>query len=144
MKSKIKVSVLGATGMVGQIYISLLNDHPWFEVVDIAASKNSSGKSFEEVLKNRWKIKKNISDNINKLIIRDVFDFNLIPKNVQLVFTAAELESKMKTQELEFEYAKRGFAVVSNTSANRWTDDVPMIIPEINSDHLNIIKKQQR
>ena len=144
MKSKIKVSVLGATGMVGQIYISLLNDHPWFKVVDIAASKNSSGKSFEEALKTRWEIKKNISNNIKKLTIRDVFDFDSIPNNVQIIFTAAELESKIKTQQLEFEYAKRGFAVVSNTSANRWTDDVPMIIPEINSDHLNIIKIQQK
>lgn len=130
--------------MVGQIYISLLLNHPWFQIVDIAASKKSSGKSFKEVLKNRWKIKTNFPDQINNLVVRDIFDFNSIPNDVQIVFTAAELEDKIKTQELEFKYANHGYSVVSNTSANRWTDDVPMIIPEINSDHLEIIEKQQK
>ena len=143
MNSKIKVSVLGGTGMVGQIYISLLSKHPWFQIVDIAASERSSGKTFKEVLKDRWKIKKNFPNEINNILIRNIFDFNSIPNDVELIFSAAELENKLKTQKLEFEYAKNGFSVVSNTSANRWTDDVPMIIPEINSDHLDILKIQQ-
>ena len=143
MNSKIKVSVLGGTGMVGQIYISLLSKHPWFQIVDIAASERSSGKTFKEVLKDRWKLKKNFPNQINNILIRNIFDFNSIPKDVELIFSAAELENKLKTQKLEFEYAKNGFSVVSNTSANRWTDDVPMIIPEINSDHLDILKIQQ-
>jgi len=144
MNSKIKVSVLGGTGMVGQIYISLLLNHPWFEIIDIGASKKSSGKSFKEVLKDRWKVKTNFPDEINNLVVRDIFDFNSIPNDVQIVFTAAELENKIKTRELEFKYANHGYSVVSNTSANRWTEDVPMIIPEINSDHLDIIQKQQK
>ena len=93
MNSKIKVSVLGGTGMVGQIYISILSKHPWFQIVDIAASERSSGKTFKEVLKDRWKIKKNFPNEINNILIRDIFDFNSIPNDVELIFSAAELEN---------------------------------------------------
>jgi len=143
LKSKIKVSVLGATGIVGQNYLSLLDNHPWFSVVDVAASKNNSGKIFSNAVNGKWALKNNIPASVQDLVVRDVFDFESIPDDVRCVFSAVDLPSKEDTKKLEFDYAKKGFALISNNSANRLTNDVPMIIPEINSHHTDVIPIQQ-
>ena len=141
---KIPVSVIGATGMVGQKYIELLSYHPWFEIVDIGASPNSSGKKYKEAVKRTWSMESEIPNDIKKLVLRDANDLNNIPKNVRCIFSAIELDNKIDTKNLEFEYAAKGYAVISNSSANRMTDDVPMIIPEINYNHADVIPIQQR
>ena len=143
LKNKIKVSVLGATGIVGQNYLSLLDNHPWFSVVDVAASKNNSGKIFSNAVNGKWALKNNIPASVQDLVVRDVFDFESIPADVRCVFSAVDLPSKENTKKLEFDYAKKGFALISNNSANRLTNDVPMIIPEINSHHTDVIPIQQ-
>ena len=144
LKKKINVSVLGATGIVGQNYLSLLDNHPWFNVIDVAASKHSSGKKFYDAVKAKWFLKNNIPAKVRDIIVRDVFDFESIPPGVSCVFSAMSLSSKEDTRRIEFEYAQRGFALISNDSANRFTDDVPMIIPEINPHHADVIPIQQK
>ena len=141
---KIKVSVLGATGMVGQRFLTLLNNHPWFEVIDIAASKNSENKSYHEAVKNKWALNEPIPEFTKKLILRHVEDFEKIPKQVRIVFSAVDLLQKKDTRNFEFQYAKYGYALISTSSANRKIKRVPMIIPEINHEHLKIIKEQQK
>ena len=141
---KIKVSILGATGMVGQRFILLLNNHPWFEIVDIAASENSANKSYENAAKSKWVMNDPIPENIKGLNLRSVENFNSIPKGVKIVFSAVDLSEKEKTRMFEFKYAKKGYAVISTSSANRGSDDVPMLIPEINHEHLDILKIQQK
>ena len=143
MDKKIKVSLLGATGMVGQNYIRLLNNHPWFEIIDLAASYRSAGKTYSEIIGKNWLMQEPMPKRISNLIVRDVQDFDSIPKNVNCVFSAISLNNEKKTRELEFDYAKKNFPLISNNSANRGTNDVPMIIPEINPDHLDIIPIQQ-
>ncbi len=144
MNKKIKVSVLGATGMVGQNYLRLLHNHPWFEVVDLAASPRSSGKSFKDAIGENWLMPGEIPDNLKQRSVRDVKDLDSIPEEVSCIFTAMDLQNKNETKALEFSYAKSGYPVISNSSANRWTEDVPMIIPEINPEHANIIPIQQK
>ncbi len=144
LKSKIKVSVLGATGMVGQRFILLLNNHPWFEIIDIAASKKSENKSYEEAVKNKWVMSEPIPDNIKYLTLRNVNDLKSMPKKVKVVFSAVDLSEKQETRKFEFRYAKEGYAVISTSSANRKSPDVPMLIPEINHNHLDILKVQQK
>tara|TARA_E500000075_G_C6967833_1_gene308992 strand:+ start:366 stop:1478 length:1113 start_codon:yes stop_codon:yes gene_type:complete len=141
---KIKVSILGATGMVGQRFILLLNNHPWFEVVDIAASENSANKSYKNAVQSKWVMDDPIPENIKNLNLRSVENFNSIPKEVKIVFSAVDLSDKEKTRMFEFKYAKKGYAVISTSSANRESDDVPMLIPEINHEHLDILKVQQK
>ena len=143
MLNKLKVSVLGATGVVGQRFLTLLNNHPWFEVVDIAASKYSENKPYHEAVKGKWALKENIPDYANNLILRNVEDFKKIPKNVKIIFSAVDFPQKESTRNFEFKYAKKGYAFISTSSANRKIDNVPMIIPEINYEHLKIIKYQQ-
>ena len=143
MNQKIKVSVLGATGMVGQNYIRLLDNHPWFQIVDVAASPRSAGNNYSDAVGQNWLMPGAIPASVHHLIVRDVRDFDTIPKNVECVFSAMDLPKKEETRDLEFEYAKAGFPIISNSSANRWTNDVPMIIPEINPDHADIIPIQQ-
>ncbi len=141
--NKIKVGILGATGMVGQSYICLLNNHPSFEVNYVAASPGSSGKSYKEAVAGRWHMKEDIPDSVKNLIVGDANNVSHAKNKCRLVFSAVEMKKK-DVQELELKYASSGFAVVSNNSAHRHTDDVPMVIPEINHDHLDIIPEQRK
>jgi aspartate-semialdehyde dehydrogenase len=143
VKEKIAVSVLGATGMVGQNYLRILENHPWFQVVDVVASPRSAGKKYVDAVDGNWLMSTNIPNSIKNRIVRDVRNFDAIPGNVACVFSAMDLPEKAATRDIEFEYAKAGYPLISNSSANRWTDDVPMIIPEINPDHSDIIPMQQ-
>jgi aspartate-semialdehyde dehydrogenase len=146
---KIKVGILGATGMVGQRFITLLENHPWFEVVCVAASPKSAGKRYEEAVAGRpgragWAMKNPIPANVRYMRLKAVEeDFDEIIKCVQLVFSAIDMD-KEKIKEVEARYAAEGVAVVSNNSAHRWTEDVPMLIPEINADHLRLIDIQRK
>ena len=143
VKEKIAVSVLGATGMVGQNYLRLLENQPWFQVVDLAASPRSAGKKYVDAVGGNWVMPTDIPNSIKNMIVRDVQDFDAIPEYVGCVFSAMDLPEKADTRDIEFKYAKAGFPLISNSSANRGTDDVPMIIPEINPDHTDIISFQQ-
>jgi aspartate-semialdehyde dehydrogenase len=148
MSKKIPVGILGATGMVGQRYISLLEDHPWFEVKFLAASPRSAGKAFSEALGGRWQLSRPLSAEVAKLVVSDASDVDaaLAAKkagNCEFVFSAVDL-SKGEIIALEDAYAAAGFPVVSNNSAHRWTPDVPMLIPEINAAHLDAIPYQKK
>lgn len=144
MSSKIKVGVLGATGMVGQRYIKLLEDHPWFEVTYVAASPRSAGQKYKDAVQNRWLIGSDIPAGVADLMVEDA---NIAEKAIgkcQFVFSALELPKKDDIKNLEAAYAAEGIPVVSNASANRWTEDVPMLIPEINYDHIKVIDNQKK
>ena len=142
MAEKIKVGVLGATGMVGQRYIKLLENHPWFEVTYVAASPRSAGKPYSEAVKNRWLIGADIPKAVASLVVQDANDVSCVIGKCAFVFSALEM-GKDEIKALEEAYANEGIPVVSNASANRWTEDVPMLVPEINYSHLDIIPKQQ-
>lgn len=139
---KIKVGVLGATGMVGQRYIALLENHPWFEVSYVAASPRSAGKPYACAVKNRWLIGADIPRSVAGLTVRDANDERAALGECDFVFSALEMD-KDETRALEERYAAAGVPVVSNASANRWSPDVPMLIPEINAAHLSVIKAQR-
>lgn len=142
--SKIPVGILGATGMVGQRFVTLLQNHPWFEIVCVAASAKSAGKQYKEAVAGRWVMNQSIPAKIAKMNVYDVWaDLDKITPQISLVFCALDLE-KDKAQEVENSYASKDIPVVSNNSAHRWTDDVPMIMPEINPHHLSLIKIQQK
>ncbi|MCH4192539.1 MAG: aspartate-semialdehyde dehydrogenase [Butyrivibrio sp.] len=143
MSEKLKVAVLGGTGMVGQRFISILNNHPWFEVTTIAASPRSAGKTYEESVGDRWKMDEPIPDAIKNLVIKDVEDVKNVASDVDFVFSAVNM-SKDEIKHIEEEYAKTETPVVSNNSAHRWTPDVPMIIPEINPEHADVIEYQKK
>ena len=138
MSNKISVGVLGATGMVGQRYIANLANHPWFEVTYVAASPRSAGKSFTDAVSSRWLIGADIPEGVKNLIVQDANDVSAAKGKCKFVFSALEMD-KDSIKALEAAYAEAGMPVVSNASANRWTDDVPMLIPEINPDHTDII-----
>ncbi len=141
---KIKVGILGATGMVGQRLVTLLAGHPWFEVVCVAASPQSAGKKYKDAVGNRWVMEEKIPENIANITVLAVeSDKEKIANQVSLVFSALDME-KDQIKNIEEEFASLGVAVVSNNSAHRWTPDVPMIIPEINPDHLSLIPVQQK
>ncbi|MFX1322198.1 MAG: aspartate-semialdehyde dehydrogenase [Promethearchaeota archaeon] len=144
MKQKMPIGILGATGLVGQNYIKLLQNHPWFQIIDVAASPKSAGKKYEEAVKTKWQMPISIPSDIKDLMVRDVQDFESIPPGVNLMFSAITMPTKEKIKELEFKYAEKGIVVISNNSAHRWTPDVPMIIGEINYDHINVIPIQQK
>ncbi|HII94495.1 MAG TPA: aspartate-semialdehyde dehydrogenase [Candidatus Methanofastidiosum sp.] len=140
---KINVGVIGATGMVGQNYIRLLDNHPWFNVTYVAASPKSAGKSYEEAVMGKWQMISDPPENVRKLIVKDANGVSQAIGKCALVFSALEME-KEKIKELEAAYAKAGIAVFSNASANRHVDNVPMLIPEINSNHIEIIPQQKK
>ncbi|KKR79074.1 MAG: Aspartate-semialdehyde dehydrogenase [Candidatus Nomurabacteria bacterium GW2011_GWA2_40_9] len=140
---KFKVGVLGATGMVGQNYIRLLENHPWFDVVYLAASANSAGMKYSDAVAGRWVMSTLIPENIKDITVEDVANIEKA-KNCDFVFSAFEMPDKKLIKETEEKYASMGIPVVSNASANRKIDDVPMLVPEINPDHLDIIKIQQK
>ncbi len=143
MEQKLKVGILGATGMVGQRFITILKDHPWFEVAVLAASASSAGKTYEESVGSRWKMDEPMPENVKNLVIRDVADVAGVAKDVDFIFSAVNM-SKDEIRAIEEEYAKTETPVVSNNSAHRWTEDVPMVIPEINPEHFEIIPYQQK
>ncbi|AEE16090.1 aspartate-semialdehyde dehydrogenase [Treponema brennaborense] len=140
---KIAVGVLGATGMVGQRYIYLLKDHPWFEVTYVAASPRSAGKKYREAVESRWLIGSDVPAGVADLVVQDANDAKLALGACKFVFSALEMD-KDAIKALEAAYAAEGIPVVSNASANRWTDDVPMLIPEINPHHLSVIAEQKK
>ena len=141
---KYKVGIIGATGMVGQRFVTLLNDHPWFDITVLAASPRSAGKEYEEALGGRWVMKTELPENLKKMTILDATsDIEKIAGLVDFVFCAVDMK-KDEIKALEEAYAKAECPVVSNNSAHRFTDDVPMIIPEINNNHLEIIESQKK
>lgn len=143
-QNKIKVGILGATGMVGQRFVTLLQDHPFFELVAIAASPRSAGKKYTEAVEGRWVMEEPIPDSVSSLNVFAVEeDLEKIVSQVRVVFCALDLD-KDSIRRIEESYASRGIAVVSNNSANRWTEDIPMILPEVNPEHLELIKTQRK
>ena len=143
MSSRIKVGILGATGMVGQNYICLLNQHPWFEVGYVAASSQSAGKTFEEAVAGRWHMSCPIPESVRDLFVQNASDVSAAQNKCDVVFSAVNMDKKTVAT-LELEYASKGFAVISNNSAHRFTSDVPMIIPEVNPEHADIIPFQRK
>lgn len=141
--SKVKVGILGATGTVGQRFITLLEDHPFFDVVVLAASSNSSGKTYEKAGVSKWKLAQMMPEYVKEMIVKDVMDVDSIAKEVDMVFCALDMD-KEPLLALEDAYAKAEIVVVSNNSANRWTQDIPMIIPEVNPEHLSVIEFQKK
>ena len=142
LERKLRVGILGGTGMVGQRFISLLENHPWFEVVTIAASRRSAGKTYEEAVNGRWKMDTPMPESVKNIVVMDVADVENVASTVDFVFSAVDM-SKDEIKAIEEEYAKTETPVVSNNSAHRWTPDVPMVIPEINIDHFDVIKYQK-
>ncbi|HIX14902.1 MAG TPA: aspartate-semialdehyde dehydrogenase [Candidatus Hungatella pullicola] len=143
MEKKLKVGVLGATGMVGQRFISLLENHPWYEVVTVAASPRSAGKTYEEAVGDRWKMTAPIPESVKNLIVMNVNEVEKVAASVDFVFSAVDM-TKEEIKAIEEAYAKTETPVVSNNSAHRWTPDVPMVVPEINPEHFEIIKDQRK
>ena len=142
MSEKLRVGILGGTGMVGQRFISLLENHPWFEVVTIAASARSAGKTYEEAVGGRWKMDTPMPEAVKKIVVMNVNEVEKVAAGVDFVFSAVDM-TKEEIRAIEEAYAKTETPVVSNNSAHRWTPDVPMMIPEINADHAKIIEKQR-
>lgn len=143
LEKKLRVGILGGTGMVGQRFISLLADHPWFEVTTIAASSRSAGRRYEDVAINRWKMTDEMPENVKDIIVLDVNDIEKVSGSVDFVFSAVDM-SKDEIKAVEEAYARTETPVVSNNSAHRWTPDVPMVIPEINPQHYDVIPYQKR
>lgn len=142
MSQKLKVGILGATGMVGQRFIALLENHPWFEVVTVAASPRSAGKTYEEAVGERWKMTSPMPEAVKKLVVMNVNEVEKVAGTVDFVFSAVDM-TKEEIKTIEEEYAKTETPVVSNNSAHRWTSDVPMVVPEINPEHFEVIKYQR-
>lgn len=143
MEKKLRVGVLGATGMVGQRFITLLENHPWFEVVSVAASPRSAGKTYEEAVGGRWKMAVPMPDTVKKMVVRNVNEVKAVASEVDFVFSAVDM-SKAEIQAIEEAYAKAEVPVVSNNSAHRWTPDVPMVVPELNPEHIDVIPYQRK
>ena len=143
MEQKLRVGILGATGMVGQRFISLLENHPWFEVVTLAASPRSAGKTYEEAVGGRWKMDTPMPEAVKKLVVMNVNDVEHVASTVDFVFSAVDM-SKDEIKAIEEAYAKTETPVVSNNSAHRWTPDVPMVVPEINPEHFDVIEFQKK
>ena len=143
MEKKLRVGILGGTGMVGQRFISLLENHPWFEVVAIAASPRSAGKTYEEAVGKRWKMTTPMPEAVRNMIVYNVNDVEEVASKVDFVFSAVDM-TKEEIKKIEEDYAKTETPVVSNNSAHRWTEDVPMVVPEINPEHYDLIEYQKK
>ena len=143
MSDKLKVGILGATGMVGQRFISLLENHPWFEVSALAASYRSAGKTYSEAVKGRWQMTSPMPEAVKNMQVLNVEEIDKVAGQVDFVFSAVDM-TKEEIRAIEDAYAKTETPVVSNNSAHRWTDDVPMVIPEINPEHFDIIEAQKK
>ena len=141
---KYKVGVVGATAMVGQRFETLMNGHPWFELTTVAASPRSAGKRYEDAVAGRWAMETDIPEGAKNLVLLDAqADAEQIAAQVDFVFSAVDMK-KDEIRALEELYAKYECPVVSNNSAHRWTPDVPMVIPEVNPEHLEIIPAQRK
>lgn len=139
-----KAGIIGATGMVGQRFATLLENHPWFEVTALAASPRSAGKTYEEAVGNRWAMTSPMPEKMkNMVVLNAVDDIEKIAGLVDFVFCAVDMK-KDEIKALEEKYAKAEIPVVSNNSAHRGTPDVPMVVPEINDDHIQIIESQRK
>ena len=143
MEKKLRVGVLGATGMVGQRFISLLENHPWYEVVTVAASPRSAGKTYEEAVGGRWKMTTPMPEAVKKLVVMNVNEVEKVAASVDFVFSAVDM-TKEEIKAIEEAYAKTETPLVSNNSAHRWTPDVPMVVPEINPEHFKVIEFQKK
>ena len=143
MSEKLKVGILGGTGMVGQRFIALLENHPWFEVTTIAASPRSAGKTYEDAVGDRWKMDTSMPEAVKKIKVMNVNEVEAVASQVDFVFSAVDM-SKDEIKKIEEEYAKTETPVVSNNSAHRWTPDVPMMVPEINPEHVAVIEAQKK
>jgi aspartate-semialdehyde dehydrogenase len=143
MANKLKVGVLGATGMVGQRFVSLLEGHPWFEVTVVAASPSSAGKLYADSVAGRWTLAGDVPPTAARLTVANASDIEKIANQVDFVFCAVDMD-KAATAKLEEDYARAETPLVSNNSAHRWTPDVPMMIPEINADHMGVIEAQKK
>ena len=143
MSKRVSVGVIGATGMVGQNYIRLLNNHPWFEVAYVAASPRSAGKRYREAVAGRWHMLTDIPPGVADLLVEDASNVSSALDKCSVIFSAVDM-NKEAVRTLEMEYASKGFAVVSNNSAHRSTEDVPILIPEINYEHCEIIPHQRK
>ena len=143
MSEKLRVGILGGTGMVGQRFISLLENHPWFEVTTIAASPRSAGQRYEDAVGGRWKMDTPMPNAVKDIIVKNVNEVEEVAKEVDFVFSAVDM-SKDEIKAIEEAYAKTETPVVSNNSAHRWTPDVPMVVPEINPEHMQVIDFQKK
>ena len=140
---KYRVGIIGATGMVGQRFLTLLENHPWFEVTALAASARSAGQTYREAVANRWAFDWPIPDYAAGMTILDAANVNALAEKVDFTFCAVDMP-KDQIRALEDSVAKTETPVVSNNSAHRWTKDVPMMVPEVNSDHTAVIEYQRR
>jgi aspartate-semialdehyde dehydrogenase len=140
---RLKTGIVGGTGMVGQRFISLLENHPWFEVTAVAASAASAGKSYGEAVEGRWKLASAMPESVKHIIVQDAAKVDEVASGLDLIFCAIDLD-KDETRALEERYARAETPVVSNNSAHRSTPDVPMIIPEVNPEHLSVIEYQKK
>lgn len=143
MEKKLKVGILGATGMVGQRFIALLENHPWFQVVTVAASPRSAGRTYEEAVGDRWKMTTPMPEAVKQLVVMNVNEVEKVAAGVDFVFSAVDM-TKDEIKAIEEAYAKTETPVVSNNSAHRWTPDVPMVVPEINPEHFDVIPFQKK
>lgn len=143
MDSKLRVGVVGGTGMVGQRFVTLLENHPWFRVTAIAASEKSAGLPYEKAVEGRWKLDMPIPGSVKDIIVINASDISRIADEADFVFCAVDMK-KENVRELEEKYARAEIPVISNNSAHRFTGDVPMIIPEVNPQHTAIIEKQRK
>ena len=138
-----KVGVVGATGMVGQRFVTLLAQHPWFHITALAASARSAGQTYEKAVGNRWAMQSPMPDSVKDMVVMDAADVQAVADKVDFVFCAVNMK-KDEIKALEEAYAKAECPVVSNNSAHRFTPDVPMVVPEINADHIEIIPAQRK
>lgn len=143
MDRKLRVGILGATGMVGQRFVTLMENHPWFEVTAVAASARSAGQTYEEAVGGRWKMETPMPEYVKNMTVMNITEVEKVTALVDFVFCALNMP-KDQIREIEDRYAKAETPVVSNNSANRWTPDVPMVVPEINDSHFDIIPYQRK
>ena len=143
MSDKLRVGILGGTGMVGQRFISILENHPWFEVTTIAASPRSAGQTYEQAVGARWKMTTPMPEAVKNIVVKNVNEVEAVASEVDFVFSAVDM-TKDEIKAIEEAYAKTETPVVSNNSAHRWTPDVPMVIPEINPQHFEVIESQKK
>ena len=144
MKQQFNVGIIGATGMVGQRFATLLENHPWFNVTTLAASPRSAGKTYEEAVSKKWAMDTPIPEKMKSIVMMDATgDIDKIASQVDFVFCAVDMK-KDEIKKLEEAYAKAECPVISNNSANRGVEDVPMVVPEINADHLAVIESQKK
>ncbi len=143
MQRKWRVAIVGATGMVGQRFITLLHDHPWFEIAVLAASARSAGKTYEEAVSDRWAFSWPIPEAVRTMTVVNAAEVETVTSQVDFVFCAVDMK-KDEIRALEDAYARTETPVVSNNSAHRATPDVPMIIPELNPEHADVIEYQKK